>query len=118
MSAVDDARGRNSRPEGPNWGKMTDICRRPRRPFGRNDRWRCELARLNEACSISATRPQPSIGRLGWMSGKPHLDLELRCTCCGDRFVYSAGEQELHAVRGVAREPRQCPTCRRLLGHG
>jgi hypothetical protein len=52
------------------------------------------------------------------MSGKTHSDVELRCICCGDRFVYSSGEQELHAVRGVAREPRECPTCRRLLGRG
>jgi hypothetical protein len=43
-------------------------------------------------------------------------DLELRCAQCDDRFVYSAGEQELHAVRGVACEPRECPTCRKLLG--
>jgi hypothetical protein len=52
------------------------------------------------------------------MSGKSHSDVELRCTCCGASFVYSAGEQELHAVRGVARTPRECPTCRRLLGRG
>lgn len=45
-------------------------------------------------------------------------DLELRCACCGDRFVYSAGEQELRAVRGVAHEPRACPPCRKRLGHG
>jgi hypothetical protein len=45
-----------------------------------------------------------------------HADVELSCTCCGDSFVYSAGEQELHAVRGVAHEPRQCPNCRKLLG--
>jgi len=46
-----------------------------------------------------------------------HSDVELRCTCCGDRFVYSAGEQELFALRGVLREPHECPTCRKLLGH-
>jgi hypothetical protein len=51
------------------------------------------------------------------MSLTRHSDIELRCTCCRDRFVYSAGEQELLAVRGVAEEPRECPTCRRLLGH-
>ena len=45
-----------------------------------------------------------------------HCDLELRCNCCGDEFVYSAGEQELHRVRGVNREPNECPACRRLLG--
>lgn len=51
------------------------------------------------------------------MSVTRHSDVELRCACCGDAFVYSAGEQELHAVRGVARQPRECPSCRKLLGH-
>jgi len=51
------------------------------------------------------------------MSSIRHADIQLRCTCCGDSFVYSAGEQELHAVRGVTREPRACPSCRKLLGH-
>jgi Probable zinc-ribbon domain len=45
-----------------------------------------------------------------------HADVELRCACCGGSFVYSAGEQELHAVRGVRREPSVCPTCRKLVG--
>jgi hypothetical protein len=44
-------------------------------------------------------------------------DQELCCVCCGNEFVYSAGEQELHALRGVAQKPRACPTCRKLLGH-
>jgi hypothetical protein len=35
-------------------------------------------------------------------------DVELRCTCCGESFVYSAGEQELYEVRGVRREPSSC----------
>jgi len=52
------------------------------------------------------------------MSPIRHSDLELHCAWCGDRFVYSAGEQELHAVRGVMRQPRECPSCRRLLGRG
>ena len=51
------------------------------------------------------------------MSSLRHSDLELSCRCCGDRFVYSAGEQELSALRGIRREPRECPTCRKLLGH-
>jgi hypothetical protein len=45
-----------------------------------------------------------------------HADIELHCTHCGDGYVYSAGEQELLAVRGVARVPRECPHCRKLLG--
>jgi hypothetical protein len=43
-------------------------------------------------------------------------DVELRCRSCGESFVYSAGEQELHEVRGVHREPSACPGCRKLLG--
>jgi hypothetical protein len=50
------------------------------------------------------------------MSSTRHADIHLRCNCCGDSFVYSAGEQELHAIRGVSRQPRECPQCRRLLG--
>jgi len=50
------------------------------------------------------------------MSATGHRDLELSCTCCGEPFVYTAGEQELHAVRGVAHEPHECPPCRRRLG--
>jgi Probable zinc-ribbon domain len=50
------------------------------------------------------------------MSSTHHSDVELCCACCGESFVYSAGEQELHAFRGVASEPRTCPKCRKLLG--
>jgi hypothetical protein len=42
--------------------------------------------------------------------------MELSCDLCGQHFVYTAGEQELHAIRGVAAQPRECPPCRRLLG--
>ena len=47
-----------------------------------------------------------------------HSDVLLSCACCGERFVYSAGEQELAAVRGLDRRPHECPTCRKLLGRG
>ena len=40
-------------------------------------------------------------------------DLNLRCTSCGDGFVLSAGEQELFRLRGISRQPQQCPTCAR-----
>jgi hypothetical protein len=50
------------------------------------------------------------------MPSTRHADIELRCAFCDDRFVYSAGEQELHAVRGVKSQPRECAPCRRLLG--
>jgi Probable zinc-ribbon domain len=41
------------------------------------------------------------------------LDKLLSCTTCGDGFIFSAGEQELHQLRGIADPPRQCPRCRR-----
>src|SRR6266568_1574798 len=63
-----------------------------------------------------STSLQPLRGRMLGMSVTRHCDIELHCTCCGEGFVYSAGEQELCAVRGVARVPRACPTCRKLLG--
>jgi hypothetical protein len=50
------------------------------------------------------------------MSATRPSDVELNCRHCGEHFVYSAGEQELCAVRGVASLPRVCPPCRRLLG--
>ena len=73
---------------------------------------------LNAQCATFATCLQPLVDRLVGMFPERHTDVELHCTCCGDRFVYSAGEQELHALRGVAGGPRECPTCRRLLGRG
>jgi hypothetical protein len=40
-------------------------------------------------------------------------DQTLQCTECGDSFVFSAGEQELLAVRGTSGTPSRCPRCRR-----
>jgi hypothetical protein len=40
-------------------------------------------------------------------------DKPLLCSGCEDLFVFSAGEQELHAVRGVTARPRYCSRCRR-----
>ena len=66
----------------------------------------------------ASTPVQPSAASMSCMSSNRHSDVELHCNCCGDRFVYSAGEQELHAVRGVSRQPSECPNCRKLLGRG
>jgi putative zinc ribbon protein len=71
---------------------------------------------FNAPITRMSTCLQLSRCRLPAMSSIQHADIQLRCACCGDSFVYSAGEQELHAVRGVAREPRVCPSCRKLLG--
>jgi len=43
-------------------------------------------------------------------------DVHLDCRLCGSSFVYSAGEQELHTLRGVSQQPSVCPPCRKLAG--
>jgi hypothetical protein len=65
-----------------------------------------------------STPVQPGADNMSGMSPIRHSDVELHCNYCGDRFVYSAGEQELLAVRGVSRQPSECPACRKLLGRG
>jgi hypothetical protein len=42
-------------------------------------------------------------------------DKALHCSSCGDKFVFSSGEQELFRLRGITSEPQQCPNCAR--GH-
>jgi hypothetical protein len=40
-------------------------------------------------------------------------DKALRCSSCGDTFVFTSGEQELFRLRGVMVEPAHCPNCTR-----
>jgi CxxC-x17-CxxC domain-containing protein len=40
-------------------------------------------------------------------------DKSLRCSDCGQDFVFTAGEQEFYASRGLQNEPRRCLECRR-----
>ncbi|MBI4301764.1 MAG: zinc-ribbon domain containing protein [Chloroflexi bacterium] len=39
-------------------------------------------------------------------------DKTLTCVQCGNSFVFTASEQELHRTRGYTNEPKRCPTCR------
>ncbi|MGQ9682287.1 MAG: zinc-ribbon domain containing protein [Anaerolineae bacterium] len=39
-------------------------------------------------------------------------DKTLRCRECGQDFVFTAGEQEFYAQRGLANAPGRCPSCR------
>jgi len=52
------------------------------------------------------------------MTDQKPVDRDLRCASCGDGFIFSAGEQELHRLRGIATEPRHCPTCARGVAIG
>jgi ribosomal protein S27AE len=47
------------------------------------------------------------------MTERELADKDLRCASCGDGFVFSAGEQELYRVRGIASQPERCPNCAR-----
>jgi CxxC-x17-CxxC domain-containing protein len=41
-----------------------------------------------------------------------YADRTLVCRDCGGEFVFTAGEQEFFASRGLMNEPKRCPTCR------
>jgi hypothetical protein len=45
------------------------------------------------------------------MTQRKPADVNLRCASCGDGFVFTAGEQELYRLRGLAQQPSHCPTC-------
>ena len=39
-------------------------------------------------------------------------DRELACRDCGGSFVFTAGEQEFYASKGLQHDPVRCPSCR------
>ncbi len=39
-------------------------------------------------------------------------DRTLTCRDCGQKFIFTAGEQEFYAEKGFANDPSRCPTCR------
>lgn len=41
-----------------------------------------------------------------------YTDKVLKCRECGTDFVFTAGEQEFYASRGLVNEPGRCPSCR------
>ncbi len=41
-------------------------------------------------------------------------DKQLECGECGASFVWTTGEQEFFALKGLVNEPRRCPACRAL----
>ena len=40
------------------------------------------------------------------------VDQTLKCRECGIDFVWTAGEQEFYASRGLTNPPSRCPDCR------
>ena len=39
-------------------------------------------------------------------------DMSLQCRDCGQTFLFTAGEQEFYASRGLTNQPSRCPECR------
>lgn len=39
-------------------------------------------------------------------------DKTLVCKECGNEFVFTAGEQEFYAEKGLVHEPQRCKSCR------
>jgi len=40
-------------------------------------------------------------------------DKSMTCRECGNTFMWTAGEQEFYAQKGLLHEPQRCPDCRR-----
>jgi len=43
-----------------------------------------------------------------------YSDKTLKCRECGLDFVFTAGEQEFYASKGLQNEPQRCPSCRAI----
>ena len=41
-----------------------------------------------------------------------YQDRTLSCVDCGSEFIFTAADQEFHAQKGYANEPKRCPSCR------
>lgn len=41
-----------------------------------------------------------------------YQDKTIVCRDCGQEFIFSAGEQEFFATKGLQNEPGRCPSCR------
>jgi len=48
------------------------------------------------------------------VEGTVYSDKTIRCRDCGMDFVFSAGEQEFYAAKGLVNEPQRCQTCRAI----
>ena len=41
-----------------------------------------------------------------------YQDKTLKCKDCGEEFIFTAGEQEFYAEKGLMNEPQRCKACR------
>lgn len=74
---------------------------------------------------LPAATVQCGVGRAKQEAlGRVYADKTIRCRDCGMDFVFSGGEQEFYASKGLVNEPQRCQSCRavakqnRALGIG
>lgn len=41
-----------------------------------------------------------------------YKDKVIKCTDCGEEFIFAAGEQAFYAEKGFNNEPKRCKPCR------
>ncbi len=56
--------------------------------------------------------PVVELEKLKYKETKMYEDKNLVCEDCGKEFVFSAGEQEFYAQKGLVNVPKRCPECR------
>ena len=50
--------------------------------------------------------------------GPCFVDRTLTCQDCSSEFLFSIGEQEFFAAKGLKNEPKRCPNCRLIARMG
>jgi len=73
--------------------------------------------------SLHTTLPRGHQFNVEGVSHVVYSDKTLQCRECGADFIFTAGEQEFYAAKGLMNEPARCPECRaarraRLSGSG
>jgi len=70
--------------------------------------YRWNAPRISQTASVQSgpvVRDKEALGRV-------YADKTIRCRDCGMDFVFSAGEQEFYASKGLMNEPQRCQSCR------
>ena len=47
-----------------------------------------------------------------------YQDEKLACEDCGGEFIFTVGEQEFYAEKGLTNKPKRCPDCRKNRRQG
>lgn len=81
------------------------------------------MLRAQSTCSLPACAPRPERRPYGvrargmgtqqvWRLKRVFQDRSLNCRDCSEPFLFSAGEQQFFASKGLTNDPQRCPSCR------